>query len=120
MAEGSLTHTDLDLRLTTSISYLMEGGVVTLLTISRYEWSSDYHSIVFTTNNPFDFSSENSGFRDMRLFSATRRLLAETKSTVFDPNVNFMLGMEEDTVGAILPSVTHGGSLELSYNINEP
>ena len=53
----------------------------------------------------------------MDLFNTKRRFLASSK---FNPNVNFLINMDQNTVGTILPTVTHGGILELYYNINEP
>ena len=56
----------------------------------------------------------------MPLFSV--RLLQERKlaASIINPNVDFQLYMEQTTIHSILPSLSQGGSLELSYNINSP
>jgi hypothetical protein len=123
---STFQHTNLDLSVNTNISYLSGQGVITYLTISRYEWSSDLHRIIFYTNNPFNFESEGSGYNSMALLNV-RRIQEEQKKYMrlmqtsnFDINADFMLEMSDSTVYAILSNPTHGGDLQMSYNINSP
>lgn len=47
--------TSADLSLHANISYLTDGGIVVSLTVYAFAWGANNDSIIFYTNNPFDF-----------------------------------------------------------------
>ena len=52
--EGEFQYnSSLDFILTTNITYLSEGGVISQLTIIDFVWGANHRSIIFYTNNPF-------------------------------------------------------------------
>lgn len=107
--------TSADLALHVNMSYLSDAGMVVNLTVFAFEWGPNNISIIFYTNNPFDFEEGGSAVSKMNLFNM--RLLATSS---FELNADFRLAMDEATVLTLLPYATHGGGLFLSYNINEP
>jgi hypothetical protein len=123
---GFFSHSEVDLYSATQISYLMQGGATLLLSITGYKWESSFTSIVFYTNNPFDFEIIGGDLSAMQLIDI--RVLAEktrdsrllSRTTNFNFDADFQLSMGEATLLEILPSATHGGNLQLSYNINQP
>ena len=56
----------------------------------------------------------------MPLFSVRLLQLRKLAASIINPNVDFQLSMEQTTIHSILPSLSQGGKLELSYNINSP
>jgi hypothetical protein len=123
--EGSFEFISIDLGLSTSFSLLTEGGVEKALVMWRFEWGPDYESIVFYTENPFAF--EEGGLRRMSLFdvrmleeSTQERMRVLVSGSNFQVNANLSLAMDKATAQLLLPNTIVGGSLALSYSINEP
>ena len=114
---------DLDLSQYTTIVLLKAGGDEIELIIQSYEWGRNMKSIIFYTNNPFDFESENSGIQRMKLIDGRRLWLGEGRllaNSNFKVDANISLNMDADTAKTIMPESNNGGSLKVGYNINQP
>ena len=81
-------------------------------------------SIIFYTNNPFDFESDSEGIQRMKFIDTGRRLEESAgrllASTNFKVDANISLNMDASTAKTIMPQTSSSAGIHLGYNINEP
>jgi hypothetical protein len=64
----TFAYSPINLMTSSNLSYVTPGGGVSNLTITGFLWGSDSQSIIFYSNNPFDFTS-SSVLSPMKLLS---------------------------------------------------